>query len=225
MYYDSTILLIIPALLLALWAQASVKRTFDKYSREIPRDGRTAAQIVRAILDREGLTDIKVERAKGDLTDHYDPRAHVLRLSAPVHDSASIAAIGVAAHEAGHALQQAQAYAPLVLRNLAVPTVNFGSQLSWPIFLIGLLFSFEQLLWVGIAMFALVVAFSLITLPVEFNASSRAMAALEGRYLNHDEASMARKVLNAAAMTYVASAVSAILHLIRLFTMAGRRRR
>lgn len=225
-FYDSTMLLILPALILSLWAQARVTGTFNKYAKIPSRGGMTAAQVARAFLHSEGIDDVSVERIPGKLTDHYDPMHKVLRLSQSTADSTSIAALGVAAHEAGHALQHRDAYAPLMLRTAAVPVVNIGSSLSWPLFLAGLIFSWEPLMLVGIALFALAVVFSLITLPVEFNASKRALLALETQgYLESDEISGAKKVLSAAALTYVAAAFMAIMQLLRLLALSGVGRR
>jgi Zn-dependent membrane protease YugP len=225
-FYDWTILLVLPGLLLALAAQAMVGGTFSKYQRVPARSGLTGAALARRMLDSRGLTDVAVERVSGKLSDHYDPSNRVLRLSDGVYGSASVAALGVAAHETGHALQDLEGYAPLKLRTAIVPAVGFGSNLSWPIFLVGLIFSWEPLLVAGIVLFALAVAFSLITLPVEFNASRRALAALSaGGYLMPEEIDGASKVLRAASMTYVAAAVGAILQLLRLLLLAGNSRR
>lgn len=225
-FYDWTFLIVLPGLILALIAQAGVSGTFAKFQRVPARIGLTGAMLARRMLDSRGLNDIPIERVSGKLADHYDPSQRVLRLSDGVYDSTSIAALGVAAHETGHALQDQEQYAPLKLRTAIVPAVGFGSNLSWPIFLAGLIFSWEPLLLAGIILFALAVLFSLITLPVEFNASSRALATLSsGGYLDADEMVGANKVLRAAAMTYVAAAIGAILQLIRLLLLAGVGRR
>ena len=225
-FYDWTILIVLPGLILALIAQAGVSGTFAKFQRVPARIGLTGAMLARRMLDSRGLNDIPIERVSGKLADHYDPSQRVLRLSDGVYDSTSIAALGVAAHETGHALQHQEQYTPLTLRTAIVPMVGFGSNLSWPIFLVGLIFSWEPLLLAGIILFALAVLFSLITLPVEFNASSRALAALSsGGYLDSEEMAGANKVLRAAAMTYVAAAIGAILQLIRLLLLAGVGRR
>ncbi len=225
-FYDWTFLIVLPGLILALIAQAGVSGTFAKFQRVPARIGLTGAMLARRMLDSRGLNDISIERVSGKLADHYDPSQRVLRLSDGVYDSTSIAALGVAAHETGHALQDLEHYAPLKLRTAIVPAVGFGSNLSWPIFLAGLIFSWEPLLLAGIILFALAVLFSLITLPVEFNASSRALATLSsGGYLDADEMVGASKVLRAAAMTYVAAAIGAILQLIRLLLLAGVGRR
>ena len=225
-FYDWTYLLLIPALLLSLWAQFRVSSTFSRFSKVRASSGMTATQMAEQLLHAEGVYDVSVERTRGNLTDHYDPKNMVLRLSDSTANSTSVAALGVAAHEAGHVLQHRDGYAPLMLRTAAVPVVNIGSNLSWPLFLAGLIFSWEPLLYAGIALFALAVLFALITLPVEFNASKRALAALEANgYLQPgEEMRGARKVLSAAAMTYVASAFMAIMQLLRLLAIAGARR-
>ena len=225
-FYDWTYLLLIPALLLSLWAQFRVSSTFNRFSKVRASSGMTATQMAEQLLHAEGVYDVSVERTRGNLTDHYDPKNMVLRLSDSTANSTSVAALGVAAHEAGHVLQHRDGYAPLMLRTAAVPVVNIGSNLSWPLFLVGLIFSWEPLLYAGIALFALAVLFALITLPVEFNASKRALAALEANgYLQPgEEMRGARKVLSAAAMTYVASAFMAIMQLLRLLAIAGSRR-
>ena len=225
-FYDWTYILLIPALLLSLWAQFRVSSTFSRFSKVRASSGMTATQMAEQLLHAEGVYDVSVERTRGNLTDHYDPKNMVLRLSDSTANSTSVAALGVAAHEAGHVLQHRDGYAPLMLRTAAVPVVNIGSNLSWPLFVVGLIFSWEPLLYAGIALFALAVLFALITLPVEFNASKRALAALEANgYLQPgEEMRGAKKVLSAAAMTYVASAFMAIMQLLRLLAIAGARR-
>mgnify|MGYP000383248320 FL=1 len=225
-FYDWTYILLIPALILSMWAQFRVSSTFSRFSKVRASSGMTATQMAEQLLHAEGVYDVSVERTRGNLTDHYDPKNMVLRLSDSTANSTSVAALGVAAHEAGHVLQHRDGYAPLMLRTAAVPVVNIGSNLSWPLFLVGLIFSWEPLLYAGIALFALEVLFALITLPVEFNASKRALAALEANgYLQPgEEMRGARKVLSAAAMTYVASAFMAIMQLLRLLAIAGVRR-
>lgn len=223
-----TYVLLIPAMLLALWAQLRVSSTFNKFSRVGAAGGRTGAEVAREILDRAGLHDVRVERVAGDLTDHYDPRTRVLRLSQPVHDSASVAALGVAAHEAGHALQHDEGYVFLGMRSVMYPVAAFGSNAAWPLFVIGLIFGHDSgLAWlmdIGILLFMVAVMFYIVTLPVEFNASSRALAALDnGGYLSATELRGARKVLGAAAMTYVAAAAMAVMQLIRLLILRDRR--
>ena len=225
-FYDWTYLLLIPALILSMWAQFRVSSTFSRFSKVRASSGMTATQMAEQLLHAEGVYDVSVERTRGNLTDHYDPKNMVLRLSDSTANSTSVAALGVAAHEAGHVLQHRDGYAPLMLRTAAVPVVNIGSNLSWPLFLVGLIFSWEPLLYAGIALFALAVLFALITLPVEFNASKRALAALEtnGYLQPGEEMRGAKKVLSAAAMTYVASAFMAIMQLLRLLAIAGSRR-
>ena len=225
-FYDWTYILLIPALILSMWAQFRVSSTFSRFSKVRASSGMTATQMAEQLLHAEGVYDVSVGRTRGNLTDHYDPRNMVLRLSDSTANSTSVAALGVAAHEAGHVLQHRDGYAPLMLRTAAVPVVNIGSNLSWPLFLVGLIFSWEPLLYAGIALFALAVLFALITLPVEFNASKRALAALEtnGYLQPGEEMRGARKVLSAAAMTYVASAFMAIMQLLRLLAIAGVRR-
>ena len=225
-FYDWTYILLIPALILSMWAQFRVSSTFSRFSKVRASSGMTATQMAEQLLHAEGVYDVSVERTRGNLTDHYDPKNMVLRLSDSTANSTSVAALGVAAHEAGHVLQHRDGYAPLMLRTAAVPVVNIGSNLSWPLFLVGLIFSWEPLLYAGIALFALAVLFALITLPVEFNASKRALAALEtnGYLQPGEEMRGARKVLSAAAMTYVASAFMAIMQLLRLLAIAGVRR-
>ena len=225
-FYDWTYILLIPALILSMWAQFRVSSTFSRFSKVRASSGMTATQMAEQLLHAEGVYDVSVERTRGNLTDHYDPKNMVLRLSDSTANSTSVAALGVAAHEAGHVLQHRDGYAPLMLRTAAVPVVNIGSNLSWPLFLVGLIVSWEPLVYAGIALFALAVLFALITLPVEFNASKRALAALEANgYLQPgEEMRGAKKVLSAAAMTYVASAFMAIMQLLRLLAIAGVRR-
>ena len=223
-FFDPTILLLIPALILAIWAQMKVKGAYAQYSRVMARNGMTAKDVARRILDENGLYNIPVERTAGSLTDHYDPRGKVLRLSETVYNSPSIAAIGVAAHEAGHALQDAGAYAPLKVRNSIVPVVNLGSGMAFPLFFIGFLFGAPVLMDVGILFFVGVLVFHLVTLPVEYNASGRALKILSGTgILASDEMKGAKAVLNAAALTYVAATVMAALQLVRLLLLRGMR--
>ena len=210
---------------LACLASAKVNSTYQKYSRTRSYSGLTGAEAARRILNSAGIYDVTVEHVRGNLTDHYDPRARVLRLSDSVYGSSSVAAIGVAAHECGHAIQDEESYAPLRIRSALVPVVNLGSNLYFPIFLLGLLFSWEPLIYVGIACFALTLVFSLVTLPVEFNASGRALRVLDQQgYLSSEEMDGARAVLNAAAMTYVAATISSLLQLVRLLIIARNRR-
>ena len=224
-YWDWTMILVIPGLLLGLWAQMRVSSAFKKYSAVHARNGMSAEEVARSMLNRADCGDVSVRSVSGNLTDHYDPRNNTLRLSDGVYGSTSVAAIGVAAHECGHAMQQHEGYAPLKLRSALVPVVNLGSNLYFPIFLLGLLFSWEPLIYVGIACFALTLVFSLVTLPVEFNASGRALRVLDQQgYLSSEEMDGARAVLNAAAMTYVAAAISSLLQLVRLLIIARDRR-
>ncbi|WP_315114962.1 zinc metallopeptidase [uncultured Clostridium sp.] len=224
-YFDSTMIILLPAMLISLWAQMRINSTYEKYSRLKSSNGYTGAQVARRLLDSHGLHDVPIELVRGKLTDHYDPRNRVMRLSSEVYHGTSVAAIGIAAHETGHAFQHEENYSPLVIRNSIVPVANIGSRLSWTIFFVGLLFSIPSLLNTGIYLFLAVVIFQLITLPVEFNASSRAMDVLEGTgILYGEEAEGARKVLKAAAMTYVAAAITAISQLLRLIALSNRRR-
>lgn len=224
--YDSTMLLLIPALLLSMWAQARVKSTFSHYSQVNARGGVTADYAARVILTRFGLGNMPVNLVQGQLTDHYDPRDRTLNLSEPVYGSRSIASIGVAAHEAGHAIQHSQNYSPLIFRNAIVPAVNLCTQLSMPIFIFGIMMSNPLLTNIGILLFVGSLAFHLVTLPVEFNASSRALALLhETGTLAPDELNGARKVLNAAAWTYVAAALMSFLQLLRLLMIKNSRER
>ena len=224
-YWDWTMILVIPGLLLGLWAQMRVSSAFRKYSAVYARSGMSAEDVARSMLNQAGCGNVSIRTVSGNLTDHYDPRNNTLRLSDGVYGSSSVAAIGIAAHECGHAMQQHEGYAPLVLRSTLVPVVNLGSNLYFPIFLLGLLFSWEPLIYVGIACFALTLVFSLVTLPVEFNASGRALRVLDQQgYLSSEEMDGARAVLNAAAMTYVAAAISSLLQLVRLLVIARNRR-
>ena len=224
-FYDWTYLLIIPGLLLGLWAQFKVKNAYAEYSKIPTRLGRNADSVVDDLLRRNGNHKVRIGRVSGELTDHYNPADETLKLSEGVYGSSSIAALGIAAHEAGHAMQKHEGYAPLKLRTAIVPAVNVCSGLSTPLFFLGLLMSWEPLLTLGIILFAASTVFALVTLPVEFNASSRAVAMLtEGGYVSGEEERGVRKVLNAAALTYVASAVTSLLSLLRLVMIANRRR-
>lgn len=220
-YWDWTMILLVPGLLLGLWAQVKVKSAYAKYRRIGTSQGLTAEQVSRELLRQGGNVGVSIQPIAGELTDNYDPRANVLHLSQGVYGDASIAAIGIAAHECGHAMQDRSGYAPLKLRSAIVPVVNVGSTLYFPIFLAGLLFSWQPLLYVGIACFALTLVFSLVTLPVEFDASRRAVAMLaEGNYMTQDELRGVKSVLNAAALTYVAAAISSLLQLVRLLILS-----
>lgn len=219
-------LLVLPAFLLALWAQLRVKTTYAKYSKIRSARGRTAAEVARQILNDHGLTYVRVDQIAGELTDNYDPRTNVVHLSQGVYNSTSIAAIGVAAHECGHAVQHAEEYGPLRLRSAIIPVTNIGSSLSIPIFFVGLLLNFTLLMSIGILLFGLVTLFQLITLPVEFNASRRALATIEERgLLTGDETRGARRVLSAAALTYVAALASSLAQLLRLVIISRGRNR
>ena len=227
-YYDWTVLIVLPAFLFSLWAQMKVNSNFEKYSRVHTQGGLTGAEAARRILDANGLYDVKIERVRGSLSDHYDPRSNVIRLSETVHDVASVAAVGVAAHEAGHAVQYAKNYFPIRVRSAIIPATRIGSMLAMPLFIIGLLLATPALLLFGIALYSIVTFFQLVTLPVEFNASARAMATLKGQgILGRDELDGARSVLSAAAMTYVAALATSLLTLLRLLLLAsgGNRRR
>lgn len=225
-FYDSTYILVILAAIISLIASAKVKSTYAKYSKVLSARGITAEQAAQQILYGAGLSQVPINQVAGNLTDHYDPRSQTLALSQTVFGSSSVAAIGVAAHECGHAIQDAENYAPIRIRNAIVPVVNFGSTLSWPLLLLGLVLSFDPLVLAGIWLFSLVVVFQLVTLPVEFNASRRAMRILEERgILGNEELKGARKVLSAAAMTYVAAAVGSLLQLARLLMIRNSRRR
>lgn len=224
-FYDWTYLLIIPGLILGIWAQSKVKSTYAEYSRVPTRLGRSAATVVDDLLRRNGNNKVQIGRVSGELTDHYNPGNETLNLSDGVYASNSVAALGIAAHEAGHAMQKHDRYAPLKLRTAIVPAVNICSGLSTPLFFLGLIMSWEPLLTLGIILFAASTVFALVTLPVEFNASNRAVAMLtEGGYVNGEEERGVRKVLQAAALTYVASAVTSLLSLLRLVLIANRRR-
>ena len=219
-FFDPTMLLLIPALLLAGWAQMRVKSTFARYSQVRSQRGITAAEVARMLLDRFGLQAVSIDQVPGELTDHYDPRNRTLSLSDSVYGNSSIAAIGVAAHEVGHAIQHSTGYVPLTLRNNIVPVVNLTSTLSMPLFLIGFLMRGTFMMNLGIALFLGVIVFHLITLPVEYNASSRAISILsQTGALSGEELNGASSVLHAAAWTYVASALMSVLQLVRLLML------
>lgn len=216
---------IIPALIISVIAQFRVKSTFSKYSK-MPSGGMTGAEAAERVLHAHGVYGVRVERVSGQLTDHFDPKTNVIRLSDSVWGSATVAAVGVAAHEAGHAVQYAQSYKPIILRNRIVPVVNFGSSVSWIVLMMGVLLSIEPLLWVGIALFSLTTLFHLITLPVELNASKRAVETIDDRGLLSDEQTRgAKKVLSAAAMTYIAALLVSLAQLLRFIAIFGKRRR
>ena len=221
LFYDNTMIILLPAILISASAQFKIKAAFSKYSKVSSVNGYTGAKVARMLLDDAGLFDIPVEQVGGKLTDHYDPSKRVMRLSGEVYNGTSVAAIGVAAHETGHALQDKERYAPLKIRNAIVPAVNFSSNASWLLFLAGIILSIQPLIFVGIILFSAVVVFQLITLPVEFNASSRALTILESRNILYgDEIKGAKSVLSAAAMTYLSAALMAISQLIRLLILS-----
>ena len=230
--FDWTYLvLVLPCIILSLWASARVNSTFKRYSKQFSRRNITGAQAAQQVLMAKDVSGVRIERVSGKLTDHYDPRTNVIRLSADVYDSSSTAAIGVACHEAGHAVQYAKNYGPIKLRAAIIPITNIGSRLAMPLILLGVLFtalgSFsEAIIYAGIACFALSLVFQLVTLPVEFNASRRAMEAIAQRgILTEEEQIGARKTLSAAAMTYVAATAVSLAQLLRLITLFGGRRR
>lgn len=226
-YYDPMYILIIISCVIALIAQVKVKSTYNRYAKVASSKGMTGAMVAEQLLRSQGIYDVSVQRISGSLTDNYNPRYKTLNLSDSVYNSTSVAAIGVAAHETGHAIQHAQGYGPLSFRTALFPFANIGSRLSWIFIIAGLIFgSTNVLVDIGILMFSLAVLFQLVTLPVEFNASSRALKLLESEgYLYGDENRQARKVLTAAAMTYVAAAATAILQLVRLIYLFGGRNR
>lgn len=218
------LIIVVPAILLGLWAQLRVKSTYARYSQVRASRSITADQVARLILDDNGLRDVPIQRVSGSLTDHYDPGKRVVRLSDSVYGSPSIAAIGVAAHEVGHAVQHAVGYSPMKLRSAIVAVTNIGSSLSMPLILIGLLLNSSKLAMAGVALFSLVAVFQLVTLPVEFNASRRALATLESRdILTPQELSGARSVLTAAALTYVAALIQSLAQLLRLVILVNGR--
>lgn len=224
-YWDSTYILVIIAMLLSLFASFGVKTTFAKYQKMKTARGITGAEAARRVLDMNGLQHIGIERVSGELTDHFDPRSNVIRLSDSTYNDTSVAAVGVAAHEAGHAVQHATGYTPIKVRNAIVPVVNIGSQLAMPLFIIGLLLNFLNLAYAGVILFSFALVFQLVTLPVELNASSRAIKILDSSMLLYeDEIKPAKKVLKAAAMTYVAAVAATALQLLRLLLILNRRR-
>lgn len=223
--FDSLYLvLVLPAILISLWAQIKVKSTFSKYSKNsAPLSGAEAAE---RVLQANGVYGVKIERVRGNLSDHYDPRTNTIRLSDTVHSVNSIAAVGVAAHEAGHAVQYAKSYAPIKIRAAILPVCNLGSQLALPLVLFGFIFNFAFLVNLGIIFFSLALLFQLITLPVEFNASRRALSAISENHILPSDSDQkgARKVLTAAALTYVAAALVSLAQLLRLIALSNRRR-
>ncbi len=226
-FYDATYILVLIGALLSMWASARVNSTYKKYAQVRSASGLTGAEAARRILNGAGIYDVRIEHISGNLTDHYDPRGKVLRLSDTVYGSPSVAAIGVAAHECGHAIQHDQGYAPLQIRSAIVPVANIGTKAAFPIILLGLFFgSSYTLIQVGLLCFACGTLFQLITLPVEFNASARAVDILRNTHMLSDtELGSTKKVLSAAAMTYVAAAAASILSLLRLVLLFGGRRR
>lgn len=223
--FDYTYLVfVLPALLIALVAQIKVKTTFHKYAKVMNARGLSGAEVAAKILSSNGVLNVAVQRVSGNLTDHFDPTARVIRLSQSVYDSHSVAAVGVAAHEAGHALQYAEDYFPIRLRAAIIPVTKVGSALSWPLIILGLVFSFGLLVNLGIILFSVVTLFQLVTLPVEFNASRRALNILQQGILAPEELGGARKVLTAAAMTYVAALLVSVMQLLRLIALFSNRR-
>ena len=225
------VVLVLPCILLSLWASANVNSTFKRYSGQYSRRGLTGAQAAERVLRSNGVTNVRIERVSGNLTDHFDPRSNVIRLSDNVYGNTSTAAIGVACHEAGHAVQYAQDYAPIRIRSAVIPATNLGSKLAMPLILLGLLIGFKGdlsyfLVYLGIGCFGLSLVFQLVTLPVEFDASRRAMAAIaQSELLTEEEQRGARKTLSAAALTYVAATAVALSQLLRLLVLFGGRRK
>ncbi len=223
MYDRYYLILIVPTMIFALWAQMKVSTTFNKYSQVRSYSGMTADQVCRRILDANGLYDIRIEHIRGNLTDHFDPTSRVIRLSDSVYNNQSVAAIGVAAHETGHAIQHAVGYVPIRIRSAIIPITNFGSQLSLPMILLGFLFQWESVVHIGIILFSFATLFQLVTLPVELDASGRALKTLEqDDILAGSEIKQAKKVLTAAAMTYVAALLTSAAQLLRLILIYGR---
>lgn len=227
-YFDPTIILVVIGVVLSLWAQGRVTSTFSKYSKVRSWTGMTGAEAAKRLLHAQGIYDVTVRQVSGNLTDHFDPRTKTVNLSQSVYNATSVAAIGVAAHECGHAMQYDEGYGPLRFRSALVPAANFGSKISWPMILLGVMFGGlgSPLVQIGILMFTLAVLFQLVTLPVEFNASRRAVKLLDSQgILVGEEVSGTKKVLSAAALTYVAAAATSILQLLRLIILYGGRRR
>jgi len=224
-YFDPTMIFLIPSIIFAMYAQTKVRSTFAKYLRIHGKKGYSGFQVARYILDHNNMRDVPIEITKGQLSDHYDPKKRVVRLSNDVYNGTSLASISVAAHETGHAIQHAHGYVPLSFRNAIFPIANIGSRAAWFFVIIGLIMSMPALLDLGILLFTAAVLFQVITLPVEFNASSRAMRLLdEGGFIVGDEYNHSKKVLRAAALTYVAAMATAVSQLIRLLLIRGRRR-
>ena len=224
-YWDPTYVLVVFALILSMIASFGVKVTFSKYQKVKTSRGITGAEAAKRVLDMNGIYDVRIERVSGELTDHFDPKRKVIRLSDATYDDSSVASVGVAAHEAGHAVQYEKNYAPIKIRNSIVPIVNIGSRLSMPLFILGLIFGATGLSYIGVFLFSFALIFQLITLPVEFNASKRAIRILdESNILYEDEVGPAKKVLRAAALTYVAAVASTALQLLRLVLILNNRR-
>lgn len=221
------LVLVLPAVIFAMWAQFNVKGTFNKYAKIKTKSGMTGAMAARQILDKNGLSNVRIERIAGELSDHFNPKNNTVFLSESVYAADSAAAVGVAAHEAGHAVQYAVGYSPMKFRAAIIPITNIGSNLAMPLILLGIILSYPTIALIGVAAFGLSTLFQLVTLPVEFNASRRAMVALASANLDDGELKNARKVLTAAALTYVAALAVSLANLIRLFLIAnsGRRRR
>lgn len=228
-YWDPTYILVVIGAVICMIASARVKGTFNKYSQLRSMSGMNGAQVAQRVLQAAGIYDVQVRHVSGSLTDHYDPRTKTVNLSDPVYNATSVAALGVAAHECGHAIQHAKSYAPLSIRSALVPIANFGSMLAWPVILIGLLFNTRSsglIIDIGILLFSAAVLFQLVTLPVEFDASRRALVMLRTQgILADDELRYTRRVLQSAALTYVASAAAAILQLLRIILITNGRRR
>lgn len=228
-YWDSTYILVVIGAVICMIASARVKGTFNKYSQLRSMSGMNGAQVAQRVLQAAGIYDVQVRHVSGSLTDHYDPRTKTVNLSDPVYNATSVAALGVAAHECGHAIQHAKSYAPLSIRSALVPIANFGSMLAWPVILIGLFFNTRSsglIIDIGILLFSAAVLFQLVTLPVEFDASRRALVMLRTQgILADDELRYTRRVLKSAALTYVASAAAAILQLLRIILITNGRRR
>lgn len=227
MYFDlSYVIYVLPALILAMAAQRNVKSTFAKYSKVAADRGMTGRDAARLILDENGLGEVQVTHVSGELTDHFDPRDNVIRLSDSTYQSATAAAVGVAAHEAGHAVQHAKGYFPMKLRAAIIPVTNIGARLTFPLLILGIVFSIPQIAYLGVLLFSLSVVFQLVTLPVEFDASRRALAALsDSGVVSEEGLSAAKKVLTAAALTYVAALAVAVGNLLRLMSLANRSNR
>ena len=230
MFFDPLyFIIVLPAIIFAIWASSKVKSTFSKYSQMRTRSGLTGHDAARRVLDENGLQNVRIERVPGNLTDHYDPKANVIRLSEAVHDSSTAAAVGVAAHEAGHAIQYAKNYSPIKVRNAIIPVTRIGSSLAFPLVFLGLILSQSSqsyifLAYIGLVLFASVALFQLVTLPTEYNASARAVAAIESSsMLTSDEIDGAKKVLSAAALTYVAALAVSLTQLLYMFLRVRRR--